>query len=1128
MTSNKLRRGSSEIKDFLGDDSSLSFPRQQSFFQDERSSGDLESPTGAEPMSLNYSIENGLQSFEISDDGRHQGHLGCLGPGTRRRKRVYMLIITAVLFVIMLSLAIALGTGSRKETSSAASISGPGAAAGQQQNGSSSNKQDDTDVYPPAPSSQNEARYYASSLPPLSTLDPVEDLNLYAYERPQESSPSTRLNGLNRRAIPTNAWYQNILRLNAGEEPTSDNKAYLMPYVVDMAGDVPGVRTHVTRILAEPSQVTLTIDEPYALTLGVMAKGATQGGSGLGKGYTVREATELGITLEWDAYDMKSSLVRGSPFITMVYNNAVNNAKETASATTKQVSTTVVPTIYSEVGVSNVRVDGSSVDLDQYCGSSDSNTTVNVQSELDLSFFTGQRWLVYFSRQVAMQCRTSQGGNTIIQLVGSEEERKHLIVRAAQVLTSALPSDDVVTFENNYIALLRANRDLFPGERTSVHHSFDVESGPATYTKISFNWDPQSMSGASSNGDMVMFALPHHQDLLKSSYMRDACVPSILGPICLIQGTSWELIEPLPTVDFRAPRHPSPDHIGVIAEALVRDIKYQIPANFQIGAADTYFSGKTMAKLARILLITEELKEICNPTATDPAYAEACNGITLPSDEDFDAALDQLRRVVTVWIKDNDQAPFVFDTAWGGVVSCGCLYQDGQCSNRFPSCPAFTDQGLNFGGGFYNDHHFHYGYHVYAAAVVAHYDEDWARENYENVLLLVRDYANPSTQDTAFPVFRNKDFFNGHSWANGITNPIFNNIMNQESTSEAIASYEAVALFGKAMASVFRKNGDVENASKAEMMQNIGMSLTATEIRSTQKYWHVLQDVDDSDRIYPREYEANVIGILWSTFVQFGTWFGNSPYLIYGIQLLPLTPISEARDNVQWAKEIYGPLAASCNDLCVSSGWSVQLFAILATIGHPQEAVEQTLRLSPSVYEGPGGNGHSRSNTLWYIATRPSIEEPYPLEDLDLIEITEVTCSQPDTCTSEYLNSMAGEYSCRARIEWLMNVQDLSEMAACAQVARDEFPEECGLCFPEGYSDEIVGAEALSQLAEETLTCFQPDFCTHVVLDRMAGSFTCRDRIEYLIARGVSEEQACLQIAGIEYPAVCGECIPNR
>jgi Glycosyl hydrolase family 81 C-terminal domain/Glycosyl hydrolase family 81 N-terminal domain len=720
-----LRRGSSEIKDFLEhDDSSSAMPRQQSFFQDERSSrDDLEVPTGEEPVNLQYSFDNGLQALEVSYDD-HQGHLGCLAPGTRRRRRACMLIVTAVLFVILLALSIALGTHERKEKSSAASLTdGDGGSSDSAGNGSSpgtsgsggNGNYNNSGVYPPAPAEGKVGQFYATPLPPLSTLDPVEHLNLYPYERPQESSPSARLDRLNRRAIPTSAWYQNILRLEADAEPTNDNKAYLSPYVVDMAGGIPGVRIHVTRVLAEASQVTLAIDEPYALTMGAMAKGATQVGSGLAKGYSVREATELGITLEWDVYDMKSSLVRGSPFVTMVYNSVVKNAKESSTATTKQVTTPIVPTLYSEVGVSGVAVDGSTVDVIEYCGPDGTSSPINVQEELDLSLFTGQRWLMYFSRPVTLQCLSSQGSYTIIQVVPGEDDSDEsasqpLIVRAAQLLTSASPVEDSTTFETNYINQLRANHDLFPGEKTSVHHSFDVESGPAKYTQIAFNWDPQAMSGSSdSTGNMIMFAMPHHQDLLQSSVMKDICVSSILGPMCLVEGPRWDMIEPLPAVDFRAPRHPTPEYIGVIAQALLEDIKYQIPANFQIGAADTYFSGKTISKLARILLITEELKEICNPASLDSAYADVCNGIVLSSDEDVAAAIEQLRKVVTVWVKDNDQAPFVYDTAWGGVVSCGCIYQDGQCTNQFPSCPAFTDQGLNFGGGFYNDHHFHMG-----------------------------------------------------------------------------------------------------------------------------------------------------------------------------------------------------------------------------------------------------------------------------------------------------------------------------------------------------------------------------------------------------------------------------------
>ena len=56
---------------------------------------------------------------------------------------------------------------------------------------------------------------------------------------------------------------------------------------------------------------------------------------------------------------------------------------------------------------------------------------------------------------------------------------------------------------------------------------------------------------------------------------------------------------------------------------------------------------------------------------------------------------------------------------------------------------------------------------------------------------------------------------------------------------------------------------------------------------------------------------------------QFQTWFGNSPFLVYGIQLLPLTPISEVRDNVQWVKQFYHDFAESCeeNDVCFNQGW---------------------------------------------------------------------------------------------------------------------------------------------------------------------------------------------------------------
>lgn len=98
--------------------------------------------------------------------------------------------------------------------------------------------------------------------------------------------------------------------------------------------------------------------------------------------------------------------------------------------------------------------------------------------------------------------------------------------------------------------------------------------------------------------------------------------------------------------------------------------------------------------------------------------------------------------------------------------------------------------------------HFHYGYHIYGAAAVAHFDPAWGREFFEQVLLLIRNIANPSKEDKFFTQWRHKDWYQGHSWASGIATAPHNG-RNQESSSEAIMAYEAVALYGMVMVRSF-------------------------------------------------------------------------------------------------------------------------------------------------------------------------------------------------------------------------------------------------------------------------------------------------------------------------------------
>jgi hypothetical protein len=137
---------------------------------------------------------------------------------------------------------------------------------------------------------------------PFSDLDPVNDLGLMEFIRPDSSSPPTNLfrrleKSKKRAAYPTNAWYQNFLL--ARGEPSNVHRAYAVPYVLDAVGLIPGLRViPANRILAGNAILQLYINEPNGLTLG--ATGDLQGTTGADShAYTVLETTELGLSLHW-------------------------------------------------------------------------------------------------------------------------------------------------------------------------------------------------------------------------------------------------------------------------------------------------------------------------------------------------------------------------------------------------------------------------------------------------------------------------------------------------------------------------------------------------------------------------------------------------------------------------------------------------------------------------------------------------------------------------------------------------------------------------------------------------------------------------------------------------------------
>ena len=224
----------------------------------------------------------------------------------------------------------------------------------------------------------------------------------------------------------------------------------------------------------------------------------------------------------------------------------------------------------------------------------------------------------------------------------------------------------------------------------------------------------------------------------------------------------------------------------------------------------------------------------------------------------------------------------------------------------------------------------------------------------------------------------------------------------QESSSEAIAAFEAVALFGSIMIDIFSNEGDAENLETARTVRNVGELLTSMELSAADRYWHVYganpDEKGSSEKVnttnldmnmmsntttmeihyntYPTKYNKPAVGMLYDTMASFQTWFSNEEVVSYGIQLIPLTAVAEQRDSIEWVTKVLPVYKKACEkankneNFCDSNGWSIVTAALLAETGRVDDALEMASLIPKSVFKSQGGDGNSLTNTLWFIATR--------------------------------------------------------------------------------------------------------------------------------------------------------------
>ena len=358
-----------------------------------------------------------------------------------------------------------------------------------------------------------------------------------------------------------------------------------------------------------------------------------------------------------------------------------------------------------------------------------------------------------------------------------------------------------------------------PVSGTRVEYRSDAETATTT---IHYDTD--------DGGDTLIAAMPHQQEGLAG---KPACgageYRSIYGTLTVCPGPalSWSVPTVAPSGGLDLAALGDDDR-----ERLANQVRADVAATTTF-AADTYFGGKSLYRAANLL-------EVARQVGADDAVALITDRLS--------AALDD-------WM-DPD----------------GCAVRTERCFVYDPAAQGLVGLATSFGSEEFNDHHFHYGYFFYAAAVVAA-DRPELAERWAPVLnLLAADLATSGGSEY-FPDRRVFDAYAGHSWASGASP--FGDGNNQESSSEAVTAWNGLALWA-----------DV--SSQAHLATEAGWMLS-NEAASSRAYW---TDFDLADPVYAG-FDHTITSLVWGGKRDYATWFSAEPSAMLGILVLPMSPVAD-------------------------------------------------------------------------------------------------------------------------------------------------------------------------------------------------------------------------------------------
>ncbi|MGB9688472.1 glycosyl hydrolase [Thermogutta sp.] len=355
---------------------------------------------------------------------------------------------------------------------------------------------------------------------------------------------------------------------------------------------------------------------------------------------------------------------------------------------------------------------------------------------------------------------------------------------------------------------------------TEVRWQYD----PATSSVVTtFNYKTVEYEGSSPG---TLFALYPHQWKNTDVKILPYEYASVRGTMKLAEGQSFTTRMTFPGVLPVLPATPSWNRT-IVDRYLEEDC-----TKTRGTTGDTYWEGKWLGRQATLAALATENG---NRAVQQKVLRQIQQRL-----EDWFTAAEEGGRLKSSRL-------FYYDGRWGTLIGYPAAYG--------------SDTELN-------DHHFHYGYFLRAAAEIVRYDPSWADASRWGGLLqmMIDDIACRRRGDSHFPFLRCFDVYAGHSWASGHAR--FADGNNQESSSEAMNAWCALILLGE--------------ATYDTALRDLGVYLYTSELYAINEYWF---DVSSENR--PRSFDKPVVGIIWGGKADYATWFSPRPEAIHGINWLP-------------------------------------------------------------------------------------------------------------------------------------------------------------------------------------------------------------------------------------------------